>query len=83
MVKGGLSARQVEALVKKLREPPKHKPEKTDSKSANVRDLEKRLERSLGVPVHIHERGGNAGRVEIDYANLDELERVLDKLLRP
>jgi ParB family chromosome partitioning protein len=82
VVKGGLSARQTEALVKKLREPRPVRPARDPQKSANVRDLEKRLERAVGLPVRVVERAPNAGRLEIDYANLDELERVLDKLLR-
>jgi len=83
VVSGGLSTRQTEALVKRLRQPPGAAPRIEPPRSANVRDLEKRLERSLGVPVKLAERGGGAGRIEIDYANLDELERVLDKLLKP
>jgi len=82
VVSGGLSTRQTEALVKRLRQPP-GEPRVEPPRSANVRDLEKRLERSLGVPVKLAERSGGAGRIEIDYANLDELERVLDKLLKP
>ena len=90
MVTQGLSVRQTEALVAKLKAPPREPP-KTPAKSpldqpqksANLRDLEQRLHRSLGVPVRVAERVPGAGKLEIDYANLDELDRVLDKLLRP
>ena len=90
VVTQGLSVRQTEALVAKLKAPPRESPKtppksplEQPQKSANLRDLEQRLHRSLGVPVRVAERVPGAGKLEIDYANLDELDRVLDKLLRP
>ena len=85
VIAAGLSVRQTEALVTRLKAPPKEqpKPKAPVEKSANLRDLEQRLHRSLGVPVRVAERAPGAGKLEIDYANLDELDRVLDKLLRP
>jgi ParB family transcriptional regulator, chromosome partitioning protein len=81
VVKGGLSVRQTEALVQRERHPPEKRPAPLASPA--VRDLEQRLERALSVRVHLHEnpKTKGAGRLEIDYANLDELDRVLDRLL--
>jgi ParB family chromosome partitioning protein len=83
----GLSTRETEALVRRLRaarEPAKGPaPAPAPAKSAAVRDLEARLARSLGVEVKVHDVGGGAGRLEILYPTLDDLDRVLDKLLRP
>ena len=88
MAAGSLSTRQTEALVKRLRTdssapsaPPPEDLEK--KKSASVRDLEARLERSLGARVKLHDQGGGRGRIEIPYLSLDDLDRILDKLLRP
>ena len=84
VIKSALSVRQTEALVKRLRTTPtKKKDGARGDKSPNIKDLETRLERAMGVPVRVVERGPGAGKVEIDYANLDELDRVLDRLLRP
>jgi ParB family chromosome partitioning protein len=82
VVKQGLSVRQTEALAQKLKQPPKP-PKPAPEKNANVRDLEQRLQRSVGVPCRIVEKAKDVGKLEIEYANLDELDRVLDKLLRP
>jgi ParB family chromosome partitioning protein len=82
VVKGGLSVRQVEALVKRARQEkaPPAPPSLAPTGSANTRDLEARLERTLGVKVRLQERGPGAGKLEIDYATLDELDRVLERL---
>ncbi len=51
-----------------------------DAKSASVRDLEARLTRALGMKVEVRDRG-NKGEIAIPYADLDALDRVIDKLL--
>ena len=50
-------------------------------KSANVRDLESRLAKRLGSPVAIDDHDGK-GRIEIRYASLDELDRLLAALMK-
>lgn len=52
----------------------------SSSSSANVRDLERRLGRSLGSPVRVRDERGK-GRLEIAFASYDELDRLLEKLL--
>lgn len=76
----GLSVRATEALVRRRRdgEQPKPKPKK----SASVRDLENRLMKALGCRVAVTEDSqGSGGRVEIKYADLDDLDRLLERLL--
>lgn len=48
--------------------------------SANVRDLENRLSKSLGARVQLADRKGK-GHIEIAYTSYDELDRLLAKLL--
>ena len=48
--------------------------------SANVRDLENRLSKSLGARVTVSDRKGK-GHIAIDYTSYDELDRLLAKLL--
>ena len=77
-----LSVRATEDFVRRERTPPA-KPANSEQKpkSAGVRDLEQRLIQQLGARVAIHDRGGNrGGRIEIRYANLDDLDRILEKL---
>jgi ParB family transcriptional regulator, chromosome partitioning protein len=73
----GLSVRATEDLVRRRRPPPA-KPIKT----AVVRDLEDKLMRALGTRVQVRDRGqGRGGTIEIKYLNLDDLDRILDRLL--
>ncbi len=79
----GLSVRATEALVRRLLQKPEpSRPEgPPKEKSAQVRDLEDRLCRSLGTRVLLKSRNKTAGRIEISYHDLDELDRLLDVLL--
>ena len=45
-----------------------------------IRDLEARLTRALGTKVEVRDRG-NKGEVAIPYADLDALDRLIDKLV--
>jgi ParB family chromosome partitioning protein len=51
--------------------------------SANVRDLEARLQRALGTRVRVVENTAqrSQGHLEIHYHSLEELDRLLDRLL--
>ena len=77
----GLSVRQTEALVKRMREPPAPPPPR-EASSPNVRDLQERLCKSLKTPVKLVSRKNNRGRIEIAYGSLDELDRLLEILFR-
>lgn len=56
--------------------------EPAPASSANVRDLEKKLESALGMPVAIRTDGAmNSGTVEIGFDNLDQLDRFLRRVL--
>ncbi|MGF1468225.1 MAG: ParB/RepB/Spo0J family partition protein [Sandaracinaceae bacterium] len=50
------------------------------AKSANVRDLENRLSKSLGARVAVQDRRGK-GKLVIEYASYDELDRLLGQLI--
>lgn len=77
-----LSVRAVENLVKLAREPAPSKEASKPKKSASVRDLENKLMKSLGAQVQIEEnKSGKGGRIEIRYIDLDDLERLLERLL--
>jgi len=78
VIRGQLSVRDTEALVRAARKGPKKEP--TDAKTASVRDLEARLARAFGTKVEVRDRG-NKGEVVIPYANLDALDRLLDRVL--
>jgi len=56
-------------------------PEAPTGKSSNVAHLEKRISMSLNMATSIEESGPGKGRLVISYANLDDLDRVIAKLL--
>ncbi len=79
VVKGRLSVRQTESLVRgaKTKELGKGSPK---GKSANVRDIEGRLERKLGTKVELRDRD-DKGEIIVKYASWDELDRILGMML--
>jgi ParB family transcriptional regulator, chromosome partitioning protein len=76
-VRKKLSVRQVEAEVKALKNADAGK---TTKKSAGIKDLEQRLSRKFSSRCELRDRDGK-GEVAIRYANLDELDRILELLL--
>ena len=74
----GLSVRATEALVRRAGEA---QAPAEPRKSASVRHVEERLMRALGAKVRLRDRGQNrGGTIEIGYANLDDLDRILTQL---
>jgi len=73
-----LSVRETEALVRKETE---QKPAPADAPKAdpNTRAAEERLKLTLGTRVRII-RKGKSGRIEIDFVNEDELQRLYEHL---
>jgi ParB family chromosome partitioning protein len=73
-----LSVRETEALVRKETEPkpPAAEPAKVDP---NTRAAEERLRLTLGTRVRIV-RKGKSGRIEIDFVNEAELQRLFEHL---
>lgn len=78
----GLSVRETEALVKRLKAGPKPPPPSADTSEArHLRSMAEELSRYFGTKVAIKQRG-NKGRVEIEFYNAKDLERVI-ALLEP
>ncbi len=80
-VRGKLSVRKVEAMVRLHRDGPSEKKpaNNPEPKSPNLRDLEQRLTRHLGRRVEVRDRSGK-GEVVITYGTLDELDELLATL---
>lgn len=79
VVRERLSVRATEALVRARKDATKS--DGPAEKSASVRDLEARLSRTLGTRALVRDRGKNGGEVVIPYADLDALDRLLERLL--
>jgi ParB family chromosome partitioning protein len=74
----GLQAMAIRALISKGKKPPPPL-----ARSVSTRDLELRLQRALGckVQLKVKSKDETKGRIVIDYSSLDELDRVVDKML--
>ncbi len=79
VVQKQLSVRQTEDLVRRERSP--QKPKNKPAPSASVKDLEQKLERSLGTRVRLAQKSNQSGTIEIEYASLDQLDGLLERLL--
>jgi ParB family chromosome partitioning protein len=80
IVKNRYSVRQVEAFVKKLREPHAKKEQKPSLKKIDpfLNEAEGRLRTALATRVSIVPGKSGAGRIEIDYFSSEELERIIE-----
>lgn len=74
-----LSVREVEKLVKNL-----HKPEKQTQKKENqtiqaiYQDIEEKLKQKLSTKVMVTSKGEGSGKIEIEFYNHEDLDRLLD-----
>lgn len=73
MLEGDLSVRDVEEKVARARDGGAAKG--SSKKSAEARQLERKLSQALGLKVVIRERGSK-GRVEVAYSNLEEFDHI-------
>ncbi|HEY1993386.1 MAG TPA: ParB/RepB/Spo0J family partition protein [Edaphobacter sp.] len=77
-----LSVRQTESYVQGLINPeakPKKDPKPTQPEDPNVREAQDRLQRTLGLKVHIEDKKGK-GRVIIEYSGLEDFDSILTAL---
>jgi ParB family transcriptional regulator, chromosome partitioning protein len=77
IVARSLSVRETEALVRKAAGPAAEKPEKTID--VHTRAAEEKLRLALGTRARIVHRG-KGGKIEIDFASEDELQRIYEML---
>ncbi len=83
VIDNGMNVRQTEQLVKDLLNPPEkpERPKKPELPGKSVyQDIEKKLKEQLGTRVAIRRKNEEAGKIEITYSSVDELERILEML---
>jgi ParB family chromosome partitioning protein len=82
MIKLSLSVRQTEAYIQGLLHPDRaaKKEEKAERLiDPNIRAVQERLQRALGLKVHIEDHDGH-GKVIIEYAHLEDFDGLLEQL---
>ena len=75
-----LSVREAEQLVGQAEVTSRKKPRKQPRKDRDLQALEEELSEILATAVTIKTTKGGRGKLTIDYASLDQLENVLQKL---
>jgi ParB family chromosome partitioning protein len=80
----GLSVREAERLVQQSSAAPRAPGRSRGAASldADTRRLQEELSERLGASVHFRPRSAGRGSVVIDYASLDELEGLIERLKR-
>lgn len=80
VVREKLSVRATEALVRSLIGDGKKKPDNASRETAAIRDLVQRLQRRLGARCKVIPESEVAGRLEIGYTSLEELDGILARI---
>lgn len=77
-----LSVREVEKLVKNLHKPPK--PKKAENKTLETiyNELSEKMKQSLGTKVSISAKDNGSGKIEIEFYNHDDLDRLMEKIMK-
>ena len=80
VMREGLSVRATEALVRELVGGTVRRPPSPSDESPAVRALVTRLQRRLGCRCRVVTKSAVAGRLEIEYTSLEELDGILGKM---
>lgn len=76
-----LSVREIEKLVKEIKNPKKQKEKKKPENEFIYRDLEEKMKDVFGTKVSIASKGKGKGKIEIEYYSDDELEHLFDMMM--
>ena len=82
IISRGMSVREAEQLVGQAEGTSRKTSRKQQRKDRDLKALEEELSEILGTAVTVKTRRGGRGKLTIDYASLDQLETVLQKLRR-
>lgn len=77
-----LSVRETEKLIKRIGKEKPAKKEKNFQQDAVFQDLEEKMKASLGTKVSINRKDEKKGKIEIEYYSMEELERLMEILIR-
>lgn len=76
-----LNVRDVEKLVKSIGKTPKVLDKKEDKAMESIyNDISEKLKVKLSTKVKVTSKGKGAGKIEIEFYNNDDLERILDMI---
>ena len=72
----------LEKLVKNLEKPEKPKKEKEENPALDAiyKDIGEKLKQRLSTKVVVNHKGKGAGKIEIEFYNHDDLDRLLEMI---
>jgi len=76
-----LSVREVEAIIRQMKNPKTPKEKTVIEKSFIYKDLEEKMISVFGTKVSVSQKGKGKGKIEIEYYSGEELERIFDLLM--
>jgi ParB family chromosome partitioning protein len=83
IVDKNLSVRETEKLVKNLGKTAKKKTPKTSASiEAIYGELEEKCKQALSTKVEITSKGDGVGKIEIEFYNNDDLEKIIERICR-
>ena len=79
-----LSVRDAEKLVKNINKPEKTRKKKETDEALKIiyQEMEEKLKQSVGTKVAITPGENGAGKLEIEFYNHDDLDRIADMLTK-
>lgn len=75
-----LSVRDVEKIMKSIQKPTKPKKMSDKTLMAIYQDIEEKLKTKLSTKVSVTSKGDGAGKIEIEFYNHEDLDRILDMI---
>ncbi len=76
-----ISVREIEKIVRLMKNPKTEKKLPTTETSFIYKDLEEKMISVMGTKVNINHKSKGKGKIEIEYYSNDELERIFDLLM--
>ncbi|MEF9917098.1 MAG: ParB/RepB/Spo0J family partition protein [Lachnospiraceae bacterium] len=76
-----LSVREIEKMIKDLKNPKKQRVQSIGANAVVYKDLEERMKLIMGTKVCVNQRRNGKGKIEIEYYSPEELERIFDLLV--
>ncbi len=76
-----LSVREIEKIIKELKNPKKKVEKRIVENSFIYQDLEEKMKAVIGTKVSINQKAKGKGKIEIEYYSDEELERIYEMIL--
>ncbi|HAP21397.1 MAG TPA: chromosome partitioning protein ParB [Lachnospiraceae bacterium] len=76
-----LSVREVEKIVRNLHKPQKQKKEENKTLESIYNEISDKLKQSLGTKVSISAKENGSGKIEIEFYNHEDLDRLIEQIV--